>query len=227
MLSLFVIRLNSPVTSEDRPVSVRGSEEGELTLNEPGSPDPIIQTDLVPPEQPQAFERFPLRGDNFTTKKKRNNFAINYDKRLCYLLSQDLQICSKVLYAICYYHWNQGQSSHPSHLLFTIDRDNHLQNYKKQVTSMGLKSSITDKICSFLYISCTINAVGKCWSLPNGLEHWNYVSHCWLWHNHLGPAQSENLIHQWSCFLPLAFLVSFSTSDGERGPLSAQCSLSC
>lgn len=42
-----------------------------LTLNEPSSPDCIVQTDLVPPQQTQTLERLPLGRDDFTTARKK------------------------------------------------------------------------------------------------------------------------------------------------------------
>lgn len=45
---------------------------GGLTLNEPSSPDRVVQTDLVSPQQPQALKRFPLGRDYLTTAKQKN-----------------------------------------------------------------------------------------------------------------------------------------------------------
>lgn len=42
-----------------------------LTLNEPSSPDCIVQTDLVPPQQTQTLERLPLGRDDLTTARKK------------------------------------------------------------------------------------------------------------------------------------------------------------
>lgn len=47
-------------------------KSGGLTLNEPSSPDRIVQTDLIPPQQPQPLERLPLRRDYLTAAKKTN-----------------------------------------------------------------------------------------------------------------------------------------------------------
>lgn len=46
-------------------------ESGGLTLYEPSSPDGIVQTDLIPPQQPQTFKRLPLWGDYLTTAKEK------------------------------------------------------------------------------------------------------------------------------------------------------------
>lgn len=43
-----------------------------LTLNEPSSPDCIVETNLVPPQQTQTFERLPLGRDYLTTAKRKN-----------------------------------------------------------------------------------------------------------------------------------------------------------
>lgn len=55
------------------------SERGALTLNEPSSPDRVIQTDLVSPKQPQTLKRLPLGGDYLTTVRKKNNsFVVGF-----------------------------------------------------------------------------------------------------------------------------------------------------
>lgn len=43
---------------------------GGLTLNEPSSPDRVVQTDLVSPQQPQTLKRFPLGRDYLATAKQ-------------------------------------------------------------------------------------------------------------------------------------------------------------
>lgn len=42
---------------------------GGLTLDEPGSPDGIIQTDLISPQQAQALKRLPFRGHYLATAR--------------------------------------------------------------------------------------------------------------------------------------------------------------
>lgn len=46
-------------------------KSGGLTLNEPSSPDCIVQTDLISPQQPQTLKRLPLGRDYLTTAKKK------------------------------------------------------------------------------------------------------------------------------------------------------------
>lgn len=51
-------------------------KSGGLTLNEPSSPDRIVQTDLIPPQQPQPLERLPLRGDYLTAAKRKHTIRV-------------------------------------------------------------------------------------------------------------------------------------------------------
>ena len=44
-----------------------------LTLNIPGPPDGIVQTDLVPPQQAQTFKILPLWRGNLTAGKSTQN----------------------------------------------------------------------------------------------------------------------------------------------------------
>lgn len=48
-----------------------------LTLNEPSSPDRVVQTDLVSPQQPQTLKRLPLGGDYLTTAKTKKTTHLN------------------------------------------------------------------------------------------------------------------------------------------------------
>lgn len=43
---------------------------GGLTLNEPSSPDRIIQTDLISPQQAKTLKRLPFWGNYFTTARQ-------------------------------------------------------------------------------------------------------------------------------------------------------------
>lgn len=43
---------------------------GGLTLDEPGSPDGVVQTDLIPPQQAQAFKRLPFGGHYLATARQ-------------------------------------------------------------------------------------------------------------------------------------------------------------
>lgn len=58
-----------------------------LTLNEPSSPDCIVQTDLVPPQQTQTLERLPLGRDNLTTARKK----IVTPKKNCNLIMENVK----------------------------------------------------------------------------------------------------------------------------------------
>jgi len=48
-----------------------------LTLNEPSSPDGIVQTDLIPPQQPQTLKRLPLGGEYLRAANKTHNQSEN------------------------------------------------------------------------------------------------------------------------------------------------------
>ena len=50
-------------------------KSGGLTLNEPGSPDGVVQTDLISPQQPQTLKRLPLGRDYLTTGKKTHHLS--------------------------------------------------------------------------------------------------------------------------------------------------------
>lgn len=62
------------------PFFINSGEEvksGGLTLNEPSSPDRIVQTDLISPQQPQTLKRLPLGGDYLTAANKTHNQSEN------------------------------------------------------------------------------------------------------------------------------------------------------
>ena len=46
---------------------MRKVKSGGLTLNVPASPDGIVNTNFIPPQQPQTLKRLPLRWDDLTT----------------------------------------------------------------------------------------------------------------------------------------------------------------
>lgn len=58
------------------------SDTGALTLNEPSSPDRVVQTDLVSPKQPQTLKRLPLGGDYLTTVRKKISFVVGFVQSL-------------------------------------------------------------------------------------------------------------------------------------------------
>lgn len=59
-----------PITHGEVEKNKWAEESSGLTLNEPSSPDGIVQPDLVSPQQAQTLERLPLRRDYLTTVKK-------------------------------------------------------------------------------------------------------------------------------------------------------------
>lgn len=68
-----------------------------LTLNEPGSPDAIIQPNFISPQQPQSFKRLPFGRHNFPTVMK--------DKHSVQLLQITLNVCLFVLRHSSFYGW--------------------------------------------------------------------------------------------------------------------------
>lgn len=62
---------------------------GGLTLNEPSSPDRIIQTDLISPQQAKTLKRLPFWGDYFTTGRQMTVWSV----KMCNLSMENEQ-CS-------------------------------------------------------------------------------------------------------------------------------------
>lgn len=72
-------------------------KSGGLTLDEPGSPDRVVQTDLIPPEQPQTLEGLPLGRDNLTAAREKQALS-HCCKVEKYIIYEAGQISGKLLF---------------------------------------------------------------------------------------------------------------------------------
>lgn len=62
-----------------------------LTLNEPSSPNCIVQTNLVSPQQTQTLERLPLGRDDLPTARRRSKTSFVHEKcEIIFVFSQGL-----------------------------------------------------------------------------------------------------------------------------------------